>query len=304
MNFAYASVHRAFASRCYGERMENSDFRSILVPLDGSASADAALRLALRLVAPHGEVVIAHVVQRNAMAIESMAPYAGAPVPAIEDLTVDERDIFERASAQARDAGIRFSTVRLDGEPSSCILALAREMKVEAIAMGTHGPRGLARIVLGSTAAAVIRDAAIPTFVVRENAKAAAGAFRQIVVALDASPAAYDAARAAVDLAVRDDARVSFAQVAARHDDAAEKDALAKAHAYALASGTPNDAAILHGDAVDALRLCAETCHADLIVLGTGPIADAIVRTSPVPVLVLPIPAATGMKSTPLYIGG
>jgi nucleotide-binding universal stress UspA family protein len=284
--------------------MENVDFRSILVPLDGSASADAALRLALRLVAPHGEVVIAHAVHRTAMAVESMAAYAGPPVPVTEALAVGERDIFERASARARDAGIRFSTVRLDGEPSSCILSLARELKVEAIAMGTHGRRGLARIVLGSTAAAVLRDAAIPTFVVHESAKAPAGAFRQIVVALDASPAAPDAAHAAIDLAVHDDARVFFAQVAAIHDDAAEEEALAKARSYALASGAPNDSAILHGDAAEAIRLCAETCHADLIVLGMGTIAEAIVRMSPVPVLVLPIPAATGMKPTPLYIGG
>ena len=285
--------------------MENVDFRSILVPLDGSASADAALRLAVRLVAPHGEVVIAHVVHRTAMAVESMTAYVGAPLPVIEPLTVEERDIFERASAQARDAGIRFSTVRLDGEPSSCILSLARELKVEAIAMGTHGRRGLARIVLGSTAAAVLRDAAIPTFIVHESAKALAGAFRQIVVALDASPAASDAARAAVDLAVRDDARVFFAHVAAMHDGAAEEDALAKARAYALASGAPNDSAILHGDAAaDALRLCAETCHADLIVLGMGAIAEAIVRTSPAPVLVLPIPQPTATKPTPLYVGG
>jgi nucleotide-binding universal stress UspA family protein len=284
--------------------MENSDFRSILVPLDGSASADAALRLALRLVAPHGAVVIAHAIHRNAISVEGTATYAGAPVPAIEALTVPERDIFEAASGHARDAGIRYTTVRLDGEPSSSILSLARELKVDAIAMGTHGRRALGRIVLGSTAAAVLRDAAIPTFVVHENAKAISGALRQIVVALDASQAASDTARAAVDLAVRNGAQVFFAQVAAIHDGAAEADALAKARAYALAFGVKADSAILHGDAAGALRLCAETCHAGLIVLAMGTVAEALVRTSPVPVLILPTPVPAAMEPVPLYIGG
>jgi nucleotide-binding universal stress UspA family protein len=307
-------VHHLFAPRRYGGRMDTRGFRSILVPLDGSAAADAALRLALRLVAPDGEVVIAHAIDRATVVAQCVTPYGGNPTPALEALEADERDILEGASAQARASGVRYSTVSRDGDPASSIAALARERKVEAIAMGTHGRRGLPRIILGSTAAGVLHQTEVPTFVVHEQSAEAAASFRQILVALDAAPAALSAARMAVDLAVRDDAHVFFAHVAESSDNAAEEKALADVRAYALASGAANDAAILHGDPVDAILVSAETCHANLIALGAhdrarhpfaiGSVAETIVRTSPIPVLVLPTPAATQAESRPLYAGG
>lgn len=281
--------------------METRCFRSILVPLDGSASAEAALRLALRLVGPDGEVVIAHAIDRAKIVAECVSPYGGDPTPALDALEADERDIFEKAAAEARARKIRFSTVSLDGPPAASIGSLARERKVDAIAMGTHGRSGLARIFLGSTAAGVLHDVEVPTFVLHEQSTVAVdGPFRQIVVGVDASPAARNAARAAVDLAIQDDARVSFVHVVEARDESGDvEEALNEARAYALTAGTPSDNVVLHGDPVDAVLISAEVVHADLIVLGAhdrslarfgmGSVAEAIVRTSPIPVLVLPI---------------
>jgi nucleotide-binding universal stress UspA family protein len=284
--------------------MKSPAFASILVPLDGSASADAALRLALRLVAPDGEVVVAHVINRSAVVAECVGPYGGGdPGPALDALEADEREIFEHAAAQARAAGTRFSTAALDGPTSSAVAALARDRKVEAIAMGTHGRRGLARIMLGSTAAGVLHATALPTFVVHEEGAAAAAApFSQILVALDASPAARNAARAAVDLAAHDDGRIFLTHVAEGRDDGGAERAFEDARAYAVSSGVRSDAVTVHGESVDAILVSAETCHARLIAIGArgrdgklfgiGSLAEAIVRVSPVPVLVVPISAA------------
>ncbi len=285
--------------------MATSAFASMLVPLDGSASAQGALRLALRLVAPDGEVVLAHVINRAAVVAECVTPYGGDPTPALGALEADERDIFEQASAQARAAGVRFSTVALDGSPAGCIAALAREKKADAIAMGTHGRRGLARIVLGNTAAGVLHDTELPTFVVHEqNAESAGAPFSEILVACDASPAARGAARAAIDLAARDNAGVFLAHVAERDDDEAQERAFSAAAAYALAAGVAIDRAVLHGEAVEAILVSAEARHAGLIAVGAhgraagpfaiGSLAEAIARTSPVPVLVVPasVPSA------------
>jgi nucleotide-binding universal stress UspA family protein len=296
--------------------METPGFRSVLVALDGSAAADAALGLALRLVAPDGEVVIAHAIDRPKVVAECVSPYGGDPTPAFDALEADERDIFEKAGARSRAGKIRFSTVSLDGSPSACIASLARGRKVDAIAMGTHGRGGLARIFLGSTAAGVLHEVEVPTFVLHEqSAVTGDGPFRQIVVGLDASPAAGNAARAAVDLAARDDARVSFVHVAESRDEGGDVEkALAEARTYALTAGTRSENVVLHGDPVDAILISAEMVHADLIVLGAharslarfgmGSVAEAIVRTSPVPVLVLPISMPAATERYPVQAGG
>jgi nucleotide-binding universal stress UspA family protein len=282
--------------------MEPLAFRSILVPVDGSASAEAALRLAVRLAAPDGEVVLAHVIHRAEIVAECVTPYGGNPTPALDALESDERDIFTASQAVARQAGIRSSTAPLDGPPADCIADFARQRGVDAIAMGTHGRRGIARIVLGSTAAGVLHHAAVPTFVCHEqNVDTAAAPFRHILVGLDASPAARSAAQAAVDLAKRDGSSVLFAYVDEGRDALAEQRARVQAQAYAAAAGVSSDTAVLQGDPVDALLVAAETCHAGLIAIGAhggkhtlfgmGSIAEAIVRTSSVPVLVQPLPA-------------
>jgi nucleotide-binding universal stress UspA family protein len=280
--------------------MEKPAFRSMLVPVDGSESAGAALRLALRLVAPGGELVLAHVIHRVEVVAETVTPYGGDPTPILNALEDEERAIFARAEAHAHSAGIHSSSVALDGPPAAVIAALARERQVGAIAMGTHGRRGLARLILGSTAAGVLAEATVPTFVVHE-ASAAAQPFRQILVALDASRAAHDAARAAADLAAHDGGSVFLAHVGEKHDGGAEERALAEAVAYARAAGVPSDAATLEGDPVDALLVGAEARHADLIAIGAhrglnlplalGSVAASIAGRSPVPVLILPLPA-------------
>jgi nucleotide-binding universal stress UspA family protein len=292
--------------------MDTCGFRSMLVPLDGSASAQAALRLALCLLDPDGTIVLVHAIDRTAVVAECVTPYGGDPTPAFEALEADEREIFEAATTQICDTGVRYSAVSLDGPAAEGIVSLARERNVDAIAMGTHGRRGFARIVLGSTAAAVLHEAPVLTFVVHEQAAQAALPFRLILVALDAAPAGRAATRAAVDLAARDGADVFFAHVA-EADDRSEaiEAAISEARAYALAAGVASDMAILHGDPVEALLVCAATCHASAIALGAhdrtggvfglGSVAEALVRTSPIPVLVTPLPAATFAELPPVH---
>jgi nucleotide-binding universal stress UspA family protein len=276
-------------------------FRSVLVPVDGSASSDGALRLALRLVAWDGEIIIAHVIDHAALSAKRISPYGGDAGPAPEAQEATERDIFARASDQARAAGIPFSTVLLNGAAVASITFLATNRNVDAIIMGTHGRSGVARVFLGNTAAGVIRETSAPVFVVHEqNSKMSAQPLKTIIVALDASAAASAAGRAAVDLAMGDDGRVVFAHVASPAGDTSQAEAFADAAAYALAAGVPSNRVVLEGQPVDAIINSAETCHADMIVLGAhgrahkpfgfGSIAQGIVRISPVPVLVMPAP--------------
>jgi hypothetical protein len=63
------------------------------------------------------------------------------------------------------------------GEPVAEILQGAREAEADLIAMTTHGRSGLRRLLFGSVAEAVLRQAEIPVFLMRlANDQAAARA--------------------------------------------------------------------------------------------------------------------------------
>jgi len=272
--------------------------RSILVPVDGSASSDRALHLALQLVPWDGELIVVHVSERPAHGerLDAGGHTGSAPEP-------PEREILLRASETARAAGVAFATVLLNGSAVSCITLLAANQNVDAIVMGTHGRTGLARMMMGNTAAGVMREACVPIFVVHEQGlEIPAHPCRTIVAGLDGSAAASQAARAAVDLAWGDDGRVVFAHVTSATDDRGETDFFAKAAAYAAAMGVPSERVLLHGEPVDAIVNSAQACHADMIVIGgpkqlrnpfgAGSTAHAIVRLSHVPVLVVHVPVS------------
>lgn len=75
---------------------------------------------------------------------------------------------LERAAAQALAAGIDAVTRVRVGFAAEEILETAREERADLIVLGTHGRRGIAHLVLGSTAEKVVRLASCPVFVVKE----------------------------------------------------------------------------------------------------------------------------------------
>jgi nucleotide-binding universal stress UspA family protein len=62
---------------------------------------------------------------------------------------------------------LRVETRIVSGEPAAEILRTAGEVKAHLIVLGTHGRTGLARLLMGSVAEAIVRDAFCPTVVVK-----------------------------------------------------------------------------------------------------------------------------------------
>lgn len=56
------------------------------------------------------------------------------------------------------------------GDPAQTILLAAEQLNAELVVVGTHGRKGLSRILLGSVAETVVRDAHCPVLVVRTPA--------------------------------------------------------------------------------------------------------------------------------------
>jgi nucleotide-binding universal stress UspA family protein len=146
-----------------------SAYKKILVAVDGSPAAQRGLREAIRLArSQHARLFIVHVVNEF-MAynyLESMA--IGTDVRAV--LREAGRKILERAQAEARKQGVKAATVMREivgGAAAGPIVREARKLGADLIVLGTHGRRGVRRLVLGSDAEQVVRTATVPVLLVR-----------------------------------------------------------------------------------------------------------------------------------------
>ena len=152
-------------------------FKRALVPLDGSMVAEAILPAFLPLAQPLGmEVALIRVVVPTVKPV----PISDVPVdvadttPSIERL-LEEADAYLRAVAVTPAfGGLKVLTSVRSGEAPQEIIAAAREIRADVIAMTTHGRSGLKRLLFGSVAEAVLRTADVPVFMLRAAHLAAA----------------------------------------------------------------------------------------------------------------------------------
>ena len=145
-------------------------FKRALVPLDGSLVAEAILPQFLRMAhALSMDVALIRVVvpTLNPVAIEEAPAEVANNAPTIERI-LDEADNYLRsvAALPAFD-GLKVMTTVRTGEAPQEIIAAAREIGADIIAMTTHGRTGLKRLLFGSVAEAVLRMADIPVFILR-----------------------------------------------------------------------------------------------------------------------------------------
>jgi nucleotide-binding universal stress UspA family protein len=81
----------------------------------------------------------------------------------------ENRDYWRRQLEQIRplDQSIRVRHVLLEGDPAAEIVRYAQEMNMDLIVMGTHGRTGLERMLMGSVAEKVMREAKCSVLVVK-----------------------------------------------------------------------------------------------------------------------------------------
>lgn len=144
-------------------------YERILVPVDGSDASHAGLNEALALAAEHqSSLRLVHVVDDLiTMPIYEGAIFAGE---LIEQLRKQGRKLLDECAALCKKKGIACETVlteRVGGQAGVLIVEQAEDWPAELIVMGTHGRRGLKRIVLGSDAEYVVRHASVPVLLVR-----------------------------------------------------------------------------------------------------------------------------------------
>jgi nucleotide-binding universal stress UspA family protein len=140
--------------------------RRVLVALDGSPSAEAVLRFLLEIAGPLDMTVLLLRV------LEPVPPVVIEGVRhMIEDVASRRRDAEEYLApiaAALRSRGIDVAWQVRRGRAAEQILAAATESGAHLVAMATHGRTGLGRLLFGSVAEAVLRQAPVPVFMIRQ----------------------------------------------------------------------------------------------------------------------------------------
>ena len=154
-------------------------YRRILVPVEGSAASMMGLRHAIGLAKDqHARLRVLNVVDDLIIAPMMMDPGGAADLSYVLDsLRADGRKVLDKAAALAEKSGVKTETAQTSRGQlvSEVILADARRSRADVIVMGTHGRRGLNRLLLGSDAERVLRESTVPVSLTRhEQAKRSA----------------------------------------------------------------------------------------------------------------------------------
>ena len=143
-------------------------YRRALVPLDGSMIAEAIVPFILEIAGPLDmEVALLRVVvPAPPLVIEGSTH---AVVEDVQKLRSDAEEYLAPVAAALRARGVHVTTHVRVGDAVGEILAGARESEADLIAMTTHGRGGLGRLLFGSIAEAVLRQAEVPVFLMRQT---------------------------------------------------------------------------------------------------------------------------------------
>lgn len=135
--------------------------QKIICPVDFSGLSRKALQYANEFARlSNGKIFLVGVVENDPTINYSHG---------LEAERAEEEKKLEALIDEEQIAGIVADYVIYEGFPEECILDYAKRQDADIIIMGSHGRRGLKRMILGSVAEHVVRRAPCPVLVVKEN---------------------------------------------------------------------------------------------------------------------------------------
>jgi nucleotide-binding universal stress UspA family protein len=144
-------------------------YRNILVPIDGSDTANRGLEEAIRLAKALGSRIrLVHVVnERNGVPADMVGIDLRSVV---EDQRRGGEEFLAAARERVRKEPIEVDTLLIEawGDGAGKLIAQqAQDWPAELIVCGTHGRRGIARLLMGSDAEAILRQSPVPVLLIR-----------------------------------------------------------------------------------------------------------------------------------------
>ena len=172
-------------------------FNKILVPLDGSEQAEAALAPAQSFAeALSADVVLLRVVVPLAINLD---PDLHQRV--IDNGTKAAKIYLKSIRSHSPLSSVPFKSKFVVGKAAESIIDYAQENEIDLIVMSSHGRSGISRWVYGSVADKVLYHATCATAVIHPQVETIPFTHKQILVPLDGSPLAECALKPALKLA-------------------------------------------------------------------------------------------------------
>lgn len=148
----------------------------ILLAIDGSQCSQAAAQsLKNQFRSGDTEIHVLHAIDWPRLFPDSFSFAVGPEFAAEFQLFLDRErrqahELADAAAASFRAAGFRAGSVVMECDPKKAILDYAAKWNPDLIVVGSHGRRGIDRIVLGSVSEAVVRHAHCSVQIMRSSA--------------------------------------------------------------------------------------------------------------------------------------
>jgi nucleotide-binding universal stress UspA family protein len=145
-------------------------YAKILVPIDGSETSSLGLKEAIRLAKNQGaRIRLVHIV--NELIVVLPDAYVNIE-RVIDELRTRGKAILDSGEAAVRSDGVEVDTTLVEAmgnQAGDQIIQQAKEWGADLIVCGTHGRRGIRRIVMGSDAEYIVRHTPVPILLVRSH---------------------------------------------------------------------------------------------------------------------------------------
>jgi nucleotide-binding universal stress UspA family protein len=155
-------------------------FETVLIPLDGSELAEAAIEPAREIAEKFGSTVllvrsidpVTHLIATQAPGVFESPASAEANVELMEQVVDAERDEATKylEAIRARLGG-RSEYLVIEGQAGDAIVKAAKDRNADLIVMSSHGRGGLGRVLFGSVADHVLQNNHVPTLLIRHRDK-------------------------------------------------------------------------------------------------------------------------------------
>ena len=146
----------------------------ILLAVDGSDPSEEAVGEVARRPWPRATTLrILSVATPHVPGAAEFVPGAATPLEVMDAHVEEARRTATRAGDRLQSLGVPIDVVGRTGDPATTIVDEAREWRADLIVMGSHGRTGLAGLLLGSVAKAVVSHAPCSVEVVRRPPAAA-----------------------------------------------------------------------------------------------------------------------------------
>jgi nucleotide-binding universal stress UspA family protein len=298
-------------------------FKSLLVPLDGSEFSERSLPLVRGIAQATGASLhLAHVHVPHPpddLLSNPQFHFEGLDMAEYDDRHCEEeREYLTRVTQRMDGVGSPADCALLQGNVADELATYAEQVGAEVIFMTTHGRTGLSRVWFGSIADSLMHHTHLPLLVIHpdkpEHVPADVRTFEHGLVLLDGSDLAETILESAASLAQATGSRLTLTHVVSSRGlsgvgfltpSAHIIEALDRAEEYLAAialrlraDGIEVDTCVRVGDRpAPTIKRIAETLYADVIAIAThgygglkkailGSVAEEILRSSPVPLLV------------------